>query len=169
MVAFSGIFAVSVLVCTLITIRSSERYKAFRGGDLGGNKDPEVTEEVTKAHNKLLTKYIIVYLLATMGDWLQGPFVYALYMEYGFEKIHIAQLFVAGFGSSMIFGSFVGGMADAGGRRKFVIIYALVYIASCVTKRKYDMKTILEHCLLGGVVVCLFGSFSKHSQPFVSI
>lgn len=39
---------------------------------------------------------------------LSGPYVYALYDSYGFDKFEIAQLFVAGFGSSMIMGTIVG-------------------------------------------------------------
>lgn len=62
--------------------------------------------------------------------------VYALYDRYGYEQHEIAILFVAGFGSSMIFGSFVGGMADWGGRRAFVILFSIIYAASCLTKRK---------------------------------
>ena len=50
------------------------------------------------------------------GDWMQGPYVYALYTQYGFEEGAIGKLFVAGFGSSMIFGTFVGGLADRFGR-----------------------------------------------------
>lgn len=46
------------------------------------------------------------------ADWLQGPYVYALYESYGFGIKEIAELFVAGFGSSMIFGTIVGGLAD---------------------------------------------------------
>ena len=46
------------------------------------------------------------------GDWLQGPYVYALYQHYGFERGDIGRLFIAGFGSSMIFGTVVGALAD---------------------------------------------------------
>lgn len=63
-------------------------------------------------HTLLLRKYLVVYLLAALSDWLQGPYVYALYDAYGYSQHDIAVLFVAGFGSSMVFGSFVGGMAD---------------------------------------------------------
>lgn len=87
-------------------------------------------------HTLLLRKYLVVYLLAAMSDWLQGPYVYALYDAYGYSQHDIAVLFVAGFGSSMVFGSFVGGMADMGGRRRFVVIFAIVYALSCMTKRK---------------------------------
>jgi predicted MFS family arabinose efflux permease len=135
MANFSLLFWASFALCTLVTFRSSDYYKKFLG-HRGGNDDG-LSDEVRKVHNNLLKKYLFVYLTATLSDWLQGPYVYALYSEYGFEQHHIAQLFVAGFGSSMIFGSFVGGMADWGGRRFFVIIFAVVYAASCMTKREY--------------------------------
>lgn len=48
----------------------------------------------------------------TAGDWLQGPYVYYLYSTYGFGKQDIGQLFIAGFGSSMLFGTIVGSLAD---------------------------------------------------------
>ena len=85
---------------------------------------------------KLLPQFLAVYLLATFSDWMQGPYVYALYAEYGYPQRDIATLFVAGFASSMIFGSFIGSMADWGGRRAFVILFAIIYASSCLTKRK---------------------------------
>ena len=51
------------------------------------------------------------------ADWMQGPYVYALYDHYGFDKEQIAHLFIAGFGSSMLFGTVVGALADQHGRR----------------------------------------------------
>ena len=46
------------------------------------------------------------------GDWLQGPHVYALYESYNIKKHEIEVLFIAGFGSSMIFGTIVASFAD---------------------------------------------------------
>ena len=46
------------------------------------------------------------------GDWLQGPYVYALYAAYGFSQADIGKLFIAGFGSSMVFGTVVGSLGD---------------------------------------------------------
>ena len=51
-------------------------------------------------------------MLSAAGDWLQGPYVYALYQHYGFDRGDIGRLFIAGFGSSMIFGTIVGSLAD---------------------------------------------------------
>lgn len=55
------------------------------------------------------TNFLFVQIEA---DWLQGPYVYALYESYGFVKEDIGLLFVAGFLSSAIFGTFVGSLAD---------------------------------------------------------
>lgn len=38
--------------------------------------------------------------------------MYALYQHYGFGRGDIGRLFIAGFGSSMIFGTIVGSLAD---------------------------------------------------------
>lgn len=95
------------------------------------------------AWKNLIFRYLMVYLLATCADWLQGAYIYVLYHELGYTKYDIGVLFIAGFGSSAVFGSFIGGMADTKGRRLFVVVYGLAYALSCVTKRTYTcMPTI---------------------------
>jgi len=54
--------------------------------------------------------FFVVDLAAT--DWLQGPYIYALYDSYGISTHDIERLFVAGYGSSMVFGTIVGSIAD---------------------------------------------------------
>ena len=54
----------------------------------------------------------IFLLFLPAGDWMQGPYVYALYDHYGMSTHDIEVLFVAGFGSSMLFGTIVGSFAD---------------------------------------------------------
>lgn len=38
--------------------------------------------------------------------------MYALYQYYGYNTGEIGKLFIAGFGSSMVFGTFIGSLAD---------------------------------------------------------
>ena len=126
--------------------------KDKRDVDLEHGSDPPADSPAKNAasdnaanirHGQLLRKYLIVYLLAALSDWLQGPYVYALYDAYGYSQHDIAVLFVAGFGSSMVFGSFIGGMADQCGRRKFIILFAVIYALSCMTKRKFIQFMLL--------------------------
>ena len=61
-------------------------------------------EKVTMPQNFMAFRnsYLFVYSLMMAGDWLQGPYVYALYQHYGYTTGDIGKLFIAGFGSSMI-------------------------------------------------------------------
>jgi len=130
----------------------------MEGGATAEEKDPKKEEEEIARHRTLLRKYLVVYLLATFSDWLQGAYVYALYDAYGYPQHLIAVLFVAGFGSSMVFGSFVGGMADWGGRRKFIVVFSIVYAASCVTKHFINFHILMLGRLLGGIATSLLFS-----------
>ena len=147
---FSLLFVVALSINVGVTTLSSDWYKRYQakngGSGSSSNGDQSSSEdiEMKKRWHTLLRKYLIVYLLATMSDWLQGPYVYALYAEYGYAQHDIAVLFVAGFGSSMIFGSFIGGMADWGGRRAFVILFSIIYALSCFTKRTFSNTDIIS-------------------------
>lgn len=106
--------------------------------------------------------YIIVYLLAMAGDWLQGPHVYALYESYGMTVHQIELLFVAGFGSSMIFGTFVGSFADKFGRRLNCILYGILYCLSCVTKHFPNFYILFVGRILGGIATSvLYSAFES--------
>jgi Na+/melibiose symporter-like transporter len=137
MANFTALFFIALIVNVIVTFRASSLWKKFFGSS--SQEEEAGTKEQIATHQSLLRKYLLVYLLATLSDWLQGPYVYALYDAYKYSQHDIAVLFVAGFGSSMIFGSFIGGMADWGGRRRFIVIFAITYAASCITKRKLQI------------------------------
>lgn len=107
--------------------------------------------------------FLAAYLLAMLSDWLQGPYVYKLYKDLGFGKDKIAVLFIAGFGSSMIFGTFVGALADKYGRRLNALLFCIIYGACCLTKHSGDFRVLMLGRLLGGWV--WFGySFPLHAN-----
>lgn len=106
--------------------------------------------------------YLIVYLLAIASDWLQGPYVYALYTDYGYGKKEIGQLFIAGFGSSAIFGTFIGSIADKYGRKFNVIVFVISYALSCMTKHSPNFAVLMVGRLLAGVATSiLFSAFES--------
>lgn len=96
MADYSTIFFAALAVNVLVTFRSSAMWKKLTKTE----EEETQPKELVDAHKLLLRKYLIVYLLATTSDWLQGPYVYALYDAYGYSQHEIAVLFVAGFGSS---------------------------------------------------------------------
>ena len=78
--------------------------------------------------------YLIIFLLAAVSDWLQGPYVYELYVSYGFSEKAIAELFVCGFGSSLVFGTMLGGVADKMGRKRVCLLYCILYTCDALRR-----------------------------------
>ncbi|KAH7668488.1 Molybdate-anion transporter protein [Dioscorea alata] len=116
----------------------------------------------SSAFNSFKNNYLLVYSLMMAGDWLQGPYVYFLYSQYGFDKGDIGRLFIAGFGSSMLFGTIVGSLADKQGRRRACVTYCITYILSCITKHSPEYKVLMLGRILGGIATSLlFSAFES--------
>ena len=107
---------------------------------------------------RLRRRYLVVYLLAFFADWMQGPYVYALYSAYGFSPRRIAWLFVVGFGSSGVVGTVVGGLADRVGRKACVLAYCVIYSGCCLCKHFDNLGACVVGRLLGGVATSLLFS-----------
>jgi len=140
------VFGLLALMCLGVELRkekaektiSSEGFKSFRNN------------------------YLLVYTLMMAGDWLQGPYVYALYAYYGYSVGDIGKLFIAGFGSSMIFGTAVGSLADKMGRKKACMVYVVTYVGSCVTKHWSNYNVLMLGRVFGGIATSLlFSSFES--------
>jgi predicted MFS family arabinose efflux permease len=113
--------------------------------------------------------------------------VYYLYSQYGFDKGDIGRLFIAGFGSSMLFGTIVGSLADkqyardsfslfqcgfsltnrlccasSRGRKRACITYCISYILSCITKHSPEYRVLMIGRILGGIATSLlFSAFES--------
>jgi len=142
-------FGVAV-VATAVLTRAGMASRA--ASDAPGSK---ATDERFRAFQR---NYLVVYLMAMMADWLQGPYVYALYDSYGFTKEDNAILFTAGFGSSAVFGTMIGSLADSLGRRKFAGLYCVLYVASCCTKHVNNFSVLMLGRLTGGIATSLLSS-----------
>lgn len=112
--------------------------------------------------NKFQNNYLLIYLLAVAADWIQGPYIYALYSSYGYSNNDIAHLYIAGFASSAVFGTFIASIADKYGRRKSTLIYCITYSLSCLTKHSPNFYVLLLGRILGGISYSiLFSAFES--------
>jgi len=102
--------------------------------------------------------WLIVYLLAFFADWLQGPYVYALYDSYGYGSEDIAMLFIVGFLTSMVFGTLAGGASDKVGRKKMCILFAISYSGAAMTKMSPNYWVLMLGRFLGGLSTSLLFS-----------
>lgn len=138
---YNEILIVSVIGTAVSQLLNRATLKS-KIGLLGANDGPFTSFQ---------TNYLIVYLLAVSADWLQGPYVYALYSHYGFSKNVIGRLYIAGFASSAIFGTFLASLADKYGRRNNALLYAFMYTTSCLTKHSSNFYWLLLGRILGGI------------------
>lgn len=119
---------------------------------------PRASEELPRGFATFQWTYLLVWFMAVAADWLQGPYVYALYASYGFTTMEIAQLFVGGFGASMLFGTFVGALADILGRKRCAMLYCAFYAISCITKHWNHFGILMFGRVTGGIATSLLFS-----------
>ncbi|KAF2072680.1 hypothetical protein CYY_006014 [Polysphondylium violaceum] len=165
---FLNIFVFFCLLCTALQLYIYKKNSATKKNGSNTNNDIEdspsnpstsfLSNEEKKKFSKFQIEYLTVYLLAMAADWLQGPYVYALYESYGFSKPDIAILFIIGFVSSLLFGMIVGPITDKYGRKLMTIVFCLLYSISCITKLLNNFSVLLFGRLLGGIATSLLFS-----------
>eukprot|EP01103_Thecamoeba_quadrilineata_P014877 TRINITY_DN4537_c0_g1_i3.p1 TRINITY_DN4537_c0_g1~~TRINITY_DN4537_c0_g1_i3.p1 ORF type:complete len:384 (-),score=26.85 TRINITY_DN4537_c0_g1_i3:309-1460(-) len=96
-------------------------------------------------------KFLIAYFLAAGADWLQGPYIYALYETYGLPKSDIALLFISSYMSSIIFGTFIASLADKYGRKRLCVLYGLLYACACLATLINSFDALLLGRVLTGI------------------
>jgi len=145
-----GSFFLAALLCAALQYYARAQPSASSAGGYSAAANARFTA--------FQRNYLAVFLLAMFSDWLQGPYVYELYVSYGFDRGAISELFVCGFGSSMIVGTFVGGLADKLGRKNMCILYSVCYIIACLTKLVPEYWTLMLGRFLSGVSTSLLFS-----------
>ena len=124
------------------------------------------TERVTRQtkgkvseFNAFQREYLAVYLVIMLADWLQGTNMYTLYSGYG---VSVSTLFLTGFSSSLVFGTFVGLLVDAYGRKRACVLFCLLEIAINAMEHVPSMPILLLGRVLGGISTSLlFSAFES--------
>lgn len=125
-------------------------------------KNGKVTEH---SHEKLdqfyafRRKYIVVYLVIMLADWMQGTHMYTLYLSYG---VNISALFLTGFLSGAIFAPFLGSLVDKFGRKRSCIVYCLLEIVINILEHFHSFPILIFGRILGGISTnLLFSAFES--------
>ena len=96
------------------------------------------------------------------GERLQGPHVYDLYESYDMTTQELDRLFVAGFTSSMVVGTYLGYAADKYGRRTSCMLYGILNGAACIAKHFPNFWIlILGRVLDGASTSLLYSAFES--------
>jgi len=130
-------------------------------------KQPNQQQQQQQHHSKELhmefdtfrRKYITVYLIIMLADWMQGTHMYTLYLSY---NVNISALFLTGFLSGAIFAPFLGSAVDKFGRKRSCIAYCVLEIIINLLEHFDDFPTLLIGRVLGGISTnLLFSAFES--------
>ena len=105
----------------------------------------------------LQRRFLAVFWAWKFADWLHGPYFYEVYASKVFDgkpmgPEGIARMFLCGFGSSMLFGTFAGSLIDTIGRRAGCMAFAAMYVASALSTRSSSLPVLVAGRVLGGTV-----------------
>ena len=115
--------------------------------------------KVTLNFRLFQAQYLSVYLVVMLADWLQGTNMYTLYTSY---NVDVGTLFLTGFLSSAVFGTFLGVYVDKWGRKLGCIIFCVLEIVINTLEHVPSMPVLLLGRVLGGLsTTLLFSAFES--------
>ncbi len=151
----TGMLLVTYFISSLVT-------PADEADDEKDTKDKDTINANAQLHkefNAFRRKYLVVYLIIMLADWMQGTHMYTLYLSY---NVNISALFLTGFLSGAIFAPFLGSAVDKFGRKRSCIVYCVLEIIINVLEHYHDFTTLLVGRVLGGISTnLLFSAFES--------
>jgi MFS family permease len=126
----------------------------------GGSKD---AGEKPAGVRSLQMRFLAVFWLMRMADWLQGPYFYEVYSSKIFNGAPatldlVSKLFLVGFATTGVFGPWIGQFVDTVGRRAGTLAFAALYAAGALSTRSNMLWALLLGRVAGGLGTSLLFS-----------
>jgi len=142
-------------VCSIVVALPSAR-------DIGASRSSDAAKP-SKAARSLQLRFLLVFWLYKMADWLQGPYFYEVYASKvingaAMTTSSVAKFFLTGFSSTALFGAVVGGMVDSLGRKRGSLAFALLYALSALSTRAETLPLLYAGRVAGGLGTSLLFS-----------
>lgn len=150
-------FLFNSLVVALVSISLAWKGLATqRGGTSPTDEKPQTVKS-------LQLRFLVVFWLLRMADWLQGPYFYEVYSSKTLNGVpvslqFVSRLFLVGFGATGVFGPFMGRFVDNVGRKAGTLLYTLLYAFGAMSTRSNSLVGLLLGRLAGGLGTSLLFS-----------
>ena len=150
------VFLVITIVVTQFLYTAEEETEEKSSKESG---DEKAKVALKKEFDGFRRKYILVYLVIMLADWMQGTHMYTLYLSY---NVNVSALFLTGFLSGAIFAPFLGSLVDKFGRKNSCIVYCVLEIIINTLEHSHDFGILLFGRVLGGISTnLLFSAFES--------
>lgn len=147
---FNTVFIVLLAGCVGLKVATREGRKRAAPGAVAPDDAP------TKDMSDLRYRYLIVFWLFKMADWLQGPYFYDVYASKTLNgeplsTAWVARIFLTGFGTAALLGATTGRLVDAKGRKAGSLAFAAFYAFSALSTRFSGLPILLAGRVAGGI------------------
>lgn len=163
-----NLFNILLLILGSLTI-------SWKGYDLinsmkSATKEEENLIEKPQFVKSLQARFLIVFWLLRIADWLQGPYFYEVYSSKPFVTLPfssnpmkmsmalVSQLFLIGFATTGIFGPYMGRFIDTVGRKKGTLLYTLLYALGAYSTTSSSLAVLVLGRIAGGLGTSLLFS-----------
>jgi len=158
--SFAGLSIVSLLILAIQTLYDRSRKNTIEDKSTKDEVAPssfaiDSSSEQRKRFRRFQREYLAVYLIIMLADWLQGTNMYTLYTSYG---VNVSTLFLTGFLSSAVFGTFLGLFVDRFGRRAGCLLFCVLELVINWFEHYPSMPLLLAGRVMGGLSTSLLFS-----------
>jgi MFS transporter, MFS domain-containing protein family, molybdate-anion transporter len=153
---FNGLFL------SLASIALVSKVAAVQFGN--SKKSADNVESVKPDGVKTLqAKFLVVFWLMRMADWLQGPYFYEVYSSKIINGLPVSldlvsKIFLVGFATTGLFGPLIGRLVDTVGRKAGTLAYAALYTIGALSTRSALLPLLLLGRVAGGLGTSLLFS-----------
>ena len=153
---FNGLFLGLAAVALVSKVAGIQSNKSSTSSQ---NAEPEKPAGV----KVLQAKFLTVFWLMRMADWLQGPYFYEVYSSKVIGGLPVSldlvsKIFLVGFATTGIFGPFLGRLVDTVGRKAGTLAYAALYAIGALSTRSALLPLLLLGRVAGGLGTSLLFS-----------
>ena len=136
---------------------------AIKGRGLMGGGASKEGNAKPKSVQSLQVRFLVVFWLMRMADWLQGPYFYEVYSSKLIGGVPVSldlvsKLFLVGFASTGLFGPWIGKLVDGVGRKAGTLAFAALYTVGALSTRSSLLPLLLLGRVAGGVGTSLLFS-----------
>lgn len=151
---FRILFRIMAVVCVGLKLLTMDRTST---------SNSESADKPSLEMARLRRRFLTVFWLFKMADWLQGPYFYDVYSSkvingQPVSTDMVARFFLTGFGTAAAFGAWVGRLVDANGRKAGSIAFALLYGLSALSVHSDRLSLLVLGRMAGGVGTALLFS-----------
>ena len=155
--AFTGLLVLA------LALKSQPTLARLLGGGKQQQQQDQVGDVKPAAVQSLQARFLVVFWLMRMADWLQGPYFYEVYSSKVIGGVPVSldlvsKLFLVGFASTGLFGPWIGKLVDGVGRKAGTLAFAALYTLGALSTRSSLLPLLLLGRVAGGVGTSLLFS-----------